>query len=215
MMDDQGSIEKCLLDPTTADDHVKSANGSLRWQSAVQELKGEAGFVKKKQQQKDPNSEMVRMNRACIRRFVNVFFAFYRMLHLWDAKEDVDQLYSGMQGFDCGIRLHHIVAASDDFSRLSMHWDLMPAAKLNYMQDFSGFFNCISQVFFARGVSALWRLVIISFSAGGILSQPRVRAACTGAQARGGCGHWYCGINRRRQEDHSAPDIAPAPAAVS
>lgn len=49
------------------------------------------------------------------------------------------------KGFDCGIRLHHIVAASDDFSRLSMHWDLMPAAKLNYIHDFSGFFNCISQ----------------------------------------------------------------------
>ena len=43
MMDDQGSIEKCSLDAAAAtDDHAKSANSSsLRWQSAVQELKGE------------------------------------------------------------------------------------------------------------------------------------------------------------------------------
>ena len=200
MMDDQGSIEKCSLDAAAAtDDHAKSANSSsLRWQSAVQELKGEGtggeGITKKrqpKQQQKDPNSEVVRLNRACIRRFVNVFFAFYRMLHLWDAREDVDQQFSGRQGFDCGIRLHHIVAASDDFSRLSMHWDLMPAAKLNYMQDFSGFFNCISQVFFSHAHIAKVSVLSIVFPAGGLLSQPRIRAAGAGAQARGrGC-HWH------------------------
>ena len=49
---------------------------------------------------------------------------------------------------DCGIRIHHIVAASDDFNRISMHWDLMPAARANYMHEFRGYFNCISQVIY-------------------------------------------------------------------
>jgi len=48
--------------------------------------------------------------------------------------------------FNCGIKLHHILAASDDFNKLSMYWDLMPAAKLNYVHDFRGYFNCILQV---------------------------------------------------------------------
>lgn len=64
-------------------------------------------------------------------------------MHLWGAKEPVaGDRASG----DLGIKIHHIVAASDDFSKMSMHWDLMPAAKLNYIHDFRGYFNCISQV---------------------------------------------------------------------
>jgi hypothetical protein len=78
---------------------------------------------------------------ACIRRFVNVFLAFHRHMHMWNHREQVEA-----QPFDCGIKLHHILAASDDFSKLSMHWDLMPAARLNYIHDFRGYFNCISQV---------------------------------------------------------------------
>lgn len=39
---------------------------------------------------------------------------------------------------DCELRLHHIVASCDDFSRVSMNWDLMPGAKVNYMHDFPG-----------------------------------------------------------------------------
>jgi hypothetical protein len=49
---------------------------------------------------------------------------------------------------DCGIKLHHIMASSDDFSKLSMQWDLMPAAKLNYMHDYKGLYNCVSQVIY-------------------------------------------------------------------
>ena len=87
--------------------------------------------------------EIVQLNRACLRRFVNVFFALYRAMYLWEVRE---QAGPAPGDFDCGIRLHHVVAASDDHTRLSMYWDLMPAAKLNYVHDFSGFFNCISQV---------------------------------------------------------------------
>jgi hypothetical protein len=47
---------------------------------------------------------------------------------------------------DCGIKLHHIMASTDEFSKLSMHWDLMPAARLSYSHDFKGLYNCVSQV---------------------------------------------------------------------
>ncbi len=141
MMDDQGSIERFV---SLEDDD--SSKKKTQWQNAVSELKTSAscasGVANKKKDAANA-AELVRLNRACIRRFVNVFFAFYRALHLWEVKEAVPDVAAS---FDCGIRLHHIVAASDDFSRLSMHWDLMPAAKLNYVHDFSGFFNCISQV---------------------------------------------------------------------
>jgi hypothetical protein len=83
------------------------------------------------------------ITRICARRFVNIFFALYRTLQLWATAKRVP---NAPDSFDCGIRIHHIVASSDDFSRLSMHWDLMPAAKLNYIHDFRGYFNCISQV---------------------------------------------------------------------
>lgn len=93
------------------------------------------------QQQQDGR---VKMNRICIRRLVNTFFVLYRHMHCWKARVEVQQL----QDVDCGIKLHHILAASDDFSKLSMHWDLMPAAKINYVHDFRGLFNCISQVIY-------------------------------------------------------------------
>lgn len=139
-MDDQGSIERFV-----ASEDVDKGKRT-QWENALSEFKAPpppSSQSIRNNKNKDPNAELVRLNRACIRRFVNVFFAFYRALHLWEVKETVPDVATD---YDCGIRLHHIVAASDDFSKLSMHWDLMPAAKLNYVHDFSGFFNCISQV---------------------------------------------------------------------
>lgn len=89
----------------------------------------------------------VKLNSICIRRMVSTFFVLYRHLHCWNAKTAMaDERRS--EDDDSGIKLHHILAASDDFSKLSMHWDLMPSAKLNYVHDFRGLFNCVSQVFF-------------------------------------------------------------------
>lgn len=88
------------------------------------------------------DENQVMLSRICIRKFVNIFLVLYRHMHCWEAREEAATPPSS----DCGIKLHHIMAASDDFSRLSMHWDLMPAAKLNYVHDFRGLFNCISQV---------------------------------------------------------------------
>ena len=88
------------------------------------------------------DSSRVRLNRICIRRMVDTFLILYRHMHCWAAKITVDD----EENVDCGIKLHHILAASDDFSKLSMHWDLMPSAKLSYMHDFRGLFHCVSQV---------------------------------------------------------------------
>lgn len=88
------------------------------------------------------SNNVVRLNRICIRRLVGSFLVLYRHIHCWNARTQVEE----EEEVDCGIKLHHILAASDDFSKLSMHWDLMPAAKLNYVHDFRGLFNCVSQV---------------------------------------------------------------------
>lgn len=88
---------------------------------------------------------MVKLNYICIRRFVRVFFVLYQHMHLWNEREQVSDVDSS---FDCGILLPHILAASDDFTTLSMHWDLMQAAKLNYVHDFRSMYNCISQVIY-------------------------------------------------------------------
>ena len=144
LLDDQGSIEPC----TSGDG--KKDNGNSKWQSAMKELHlGGGSMLRNNSQQEAGGNNTVRLNRACIRRFVNVFMAFYRSMHLWEIKQSVDAgAGKDTDQGDCGIRIHHIVAASDDFNKLSMHWDLMPAAKLNYVHDFRGFFNCISQVIF-------------------------------------------------------------------
>lgn len=83
------------------------------------------------------------LTRICIRRLVGTFLVLYRHMHCWEAKEVVEE---DCEDTDCGVKMHHILAASDDFSRLSMQWDLMPGAMLNYVHDFRGLFNCVSQV---------------------------------------------------------------------
>lgn len=137
VMDDQGSIEKCLLVPQTNPQPSFLGGG------------------------KEAVVPFVKLNVACLRRFVNTFLAFYRTLQLWETRETVvmpnrDVAASATSTRqDCGICLHHVVAASDEFSKLSMHWDMMPAAKLNYVHDFRGFFNCISQVGLCDVISVL------------------------------------------------------------
>ena len=44
------------------------------------------------------------------------------------------------------VQEFHIQASMESFYRHSMHMDLPPAARLLYMQEFAGFYNCISQV---------------------------------------------------------------------
>lgn len=81
----------------------------------------------------DAGGGLFRMNRICLRRFLNVFLTLYRHIQL----NDTSIVLEGPV-MDCGLKMHHIVASGDDFATISMNWDLMPAAKLNYMHDFPG-----------------------------------------------------------------------------
>jgi hypothetical protein len=87
---------------------------------------------------------VVRLNAACLRRFLNVFLVMYRNITL----QRRCQYLADTEPVNCGIQKHHVFAAVDDFHVISMNWDLMLAAKLVYMHDFSGMFNCVSQVVF-------------------------------------------------------------------
>lgn len=84
------------------------------------------------------------LSSLCIRKIVNTFLIMYRHMHCWECKVNV--LEEAEEGFDCGIKIHHILASADDFSKLSMHWDLIPSARLTYIHDFRGLYNCVSQV---------------------------------------------------------------------
>jgi hypothetical protein len=82
------------------------------------------------------------MNRICLRRFLNVFLIMYRHIYM-------QRMAVNVEGNDTGgitVNVHHAVAGGDDFDNLSMCWDLMPSARLNYMHDFHGMYNCVSQV---------------------------------------------------------------------
>jgi hypothetical protein len=79
---------------------------------------------------------LLAMNRICLRRFVNTFMIMYRHLHFHACAESLPQRDDDW--FDCSIKSHHLTASADDFSGIGMHWDLMMAAKLNYIHDFPG-----------------------------------------------------------------------------
>ena len=93
----------------------------------------------------EPHLSEMRVSRLCIRKIINTFLVMFRHV---DCFKQCVPLEDCEEEYDCGIKIHHIMASSDDFSKLSMHWDLMPAARLIYMHDFRGLYNCISQVFF-------------------------------------------------------------------
>lgn len=86
-----------------------------------------------------------RLSKICVRKLTNTFLVLYRHLHCWQAKQSLPS-QTRSEIYDCGIKLHHILAGTDDFTKLSMHWDLIPAARLTYVHDFRGLYNCISQV---------------------------------------------------------------------
>jgi hypothetical protein len=92
----------------------------------------------------DAAPDLLAMNRICLRRFVNTFMIMYRHLHFTQHAETPPRARDDF--FDCSIRSHHLTASTDDFNGVAMHWDLMMAAKLNYIHDFPGMFNCVSQV---------------------------------------------------------------------
>lgn len=106
------------------------------------------------------------MNSICIRRFCNLFLVLYRHLSIRDNCCRIDPT----DVKDSGINIHHVVASGDDFGRVSMNWDLMPSSKLNYMHDFPGMYNCVSQVVYFHNPKYETRLQeridIVSISSG-------------------------------------------------
>lgn len=94
-----------------------------------------------------PGPELRNMSRICLRRFLNVFLVLYRHLHLRALAVPPPEPRDGAASV-ISLNVHHATAAADDYEQLSMHWDLMPAAKLNYIHDFPQMFNCVSQVVF-------------------------------------------------------------------
>jgi hypothetical protein len=86
---------------------------------------------------------LLRLNKICIRRFVNVFYILFR--HIQFHKNSI-YVNKTVIDSELTIGIHQILSASDDFGVISMNWDLMPAAKLNYIHDFPGMYNSISQV---------------------------------------------------------------------
>lgn len=89
--------------------------------------------------EKDPHHP----GRICIRRFLNLFLVLYRHVHLAERCIRVER--SGLHDM-LDINTHHAVAGSDDFDSMSMNWDLVPGAKINYMHDFPGDLWCLREM---------------------------------------------------------------------
>jgi hypothetical protein len=100
-----------------------------------------------------------RIAKLCIRKVVNTCLILCRHLHCWQNRVT---LPSPPEPYDCGIKLHHILAGTDDFHNLSMHWDLMPAARLIYVHDFKGLYNCVSQVFYSVSLLSVYSFALVS-----------------------------------------------------
>lgn len=92
-------------------------------------------------EENEAGAPALKLTRPCLRRFIASFLIAYRHAHLAAIARPVPP-----DPFDCGIRKHHMEASNDDFALLCMRMRLPAAAVLNYKQDFTGFFNHISQV---------------------------------------------------------------------
>lgn len=93
---------------------------------------------------------------SCLRALLDQFFVMYRLLH-WERQVqerrnvDFGFLQEKQQGLgleergDSVIFKHHVASSTDVFYKISMYYDLHPAARLSYRHTFSGLYNCISQ----------------------------------------------------------------------
>ena len=85
--------------------------------------------------------ELFKINRMCMRRTLNSFLLLYRHLHLATIARQIPPIHR-----ECSLHKHHLEASNDDFDMLCMRTCLPVAAVINYKNDFSCFFNHISQV---------------------------------------------------------------------
>jgi hypothetical protein len=89
---------------------------------------------------------LVVLTNGAIRRLLNIFLVFYRSMFVHKNVQPVPLDILRKDPLD--IKRHHIFAGIDDFVGYAMHWDLYPATKLNYIHDFPGLFNSVSQVIY-------------------------------------------------------------------
>lgn len=98
------------------------------------------------------------MSATCLRRFLNLFLVIYRDIDLQQRKQFVSTNDSPK---DSKIRKHHIYAGIDDFHQISMHYDLIIGARLIYMHDFSGMYNCVTQVVYFHNPDYIRRSTLL------------------------------------------------------
>jgi hypothetical protein len=141
-----------MPDITAAVDGLFATFGRLTMTaSSVCDIMNDQGSV----EQLSDDDTLVMMNAACLCRFLNLFLVMYRHIYVHShlqpmqnscSMDDIDPTTSAPHVKETGIKKHHVYAGVDDFHILSMNWDLMMGAKLIYMHDFSGMYNCVSQV---------------------------------------------------------------------
>lgn len=85
---------------------------------------------------------MNRLTKSCVRTMLNNIMVLYRSVHIHLQARTPEPSAKPLPT----IIKHHVYAGVDDFHGLSMHWDLPPAAVLNYIHQFAGMYNNVSQV---------------------------------------------------------------------
>jgi len=93
-----------------------------------------------------------RLSTTCVRALTAFFYVAYRHAHLAGAAVE---LPAAPPAFE--LHPHHIAASLDDFYRLSMHYDLLPASVLQYRHEFAGMFHSVTQVMYWNNPSYVRR----------------------------------------------------------
>lgn len=109
--------------------------GKLLWEAHSGEVLNDPVCVE------DAEAGLLRVNRPCIRRTLNCFLLLFRRLHMAAVATSIPTVHH-----NGGIHKHHMEASNDEFDLLNMRWCLPVGAVINYRNDFSGFYNHISQV---------------------------------------------------------------------
>lgn len=92
-----------------------------------------------------PDIKHQQITFACMRNMLNTFLVLYRLVS-WHMQSSAVKYYEQTsESPNIHIEKHHVQASLDVFYKLGMFYDLIPAARLNYMHNFSGLYNCISQ----------------------------------------------------------------------
>ena len=95
----------------------------------------------------DEGDDLRTMSIPTIRKFLDLFLVLFRMIYLQRNCRDASVSYNDIHlSRKLEIKRHHISASLDTFYSISMQYDLMPGARLQYMHEFSGMYNSVTQV---------------------------------------------------------------------